>query len=415
MNASQILSTLEIPAAAEVLAPRWEDSAARCPATRPRFLDPKNIRRTRAFARLPAAIDPPLYEAAHRIASSPELLQLAWHCHCLLYEYLDFAVQTGIRQWPHPIPALGDLSGAFYLLIALDAIPRMCAVHQQLGVPRTISQAACTHYSEWLRIYREQHNGGCGVLPHVLYWLRNYTRGDLFRLGRFEYMIKPFTGALRAYRHRQTRAVVALAADGTRFDATGFIAPAAQAANWTARQWETENCAMGSPISPRGYAEQRQVSLPLHEWERALVPGDAILEVHIPAGGNMSPEHSHASMQQALEFFPRYLAAQRFVGFACSSWILNPQLEQIYRPDSNMICWQRELHLFPVPSGPRAGLYFVFGKDEIDSARAPRDTSLRRALLDHLAAGGSLINGGMFLLLEDFAHFGTQFYRRPRN
>ena len=55
MNASQILSTLEIPAAAEVLAPRGEDSAARCPATRPRFLDPKNIRRTRAFARLPAA------------------------------------------------------------------------------------------------------------------------------------------------------------------------------------------------------------------------------------------------------------------------------------------------------------------------------------------------------------------------
>jgi len=48
-----------------------------------------------------------------------------------------------------------------------------------------------------------------------------------------------------------------------------------------------------------------------------------------------------------------------------------------------MVLWQQELYLHPIPSGDRSGLVFVFGKGDIDLNTAPRDTSLRRALLDH--------------------------------
>ena len=211
MTSTEVLSTLGIPDATEILAEHWEESAALLPAERPRFLDPDHISQTREFALLPEEVDPLLHEAARRITASLELFQLAWHCHRLLYEHFDNPAWASIRQWPHPIPALGHLSGVFYLLIALDAVPRMRAVHQQLGISQAITRAACTHYPEWLRIYQEHHNGQCGFLPRVLYWLRNYTEGDLYRLGRFEYMVKPFTGCLVAYRHRQTRTVVALA------------------------------------------------------------------------------------------------------------------------------------------------------------------------------------------------------------
>ena len=77
-----------------------------------------------------------------------------------------------------------------------------------------------------------------------------------------------------------------------------------------------------------------------------------------------------------------------------------------------MVLWQRELYLYPIPSGDRSGLRFIFGRDNIDIATAPRDTSLRRALLDHLQAGGRLIHGGMFFLCEDFEDFGSQVYQR---
>jgi hypothetical protein len=56
-------------------------------------------------------------------------------------------------------------------------------------------------------------------------------------------------------------------------------------------------------------------------------------------------------------------------------------------------------------------LHFIFGSGDVDLKTAPRDTSLRRALLDHVAADGRLIGGGMFLLLEDFQYYGEQVYR----
>ena len=407
---NDLLTALGVGHAREVLAEYWDQSESTFPVERPRFLEPKIIIETREFACLPSKVDPELNETARRITASPELLHLAWHCHCLLYEHLDYEAPK-IRQWPILTEALGERSGAFYLLIALDAIPRMRVLHERLGIPEQVSRDSCYHYTESLRTYHEHHDGRFGVLPRTLYWLRNHIKGDLYRLGRYEYMVKPFRGRLKAYRHRRTRKVIALAADGERFDAEGFVASPDSPDAWCASLTETGERVVGFPIAPHGHAVHREVTLPLSEWELALSPGDTVLEVHIPAGGNMTLERCRESMQQALEFFPRYFPDKTFVGFACTSWILNPQLEQIYRPDSNMVIWQRELYLFPVASGDRSGVYFIFGEDDIDVDSAPRDTSLRRALLDHMAAGGRLIGGGMFMLLEDFEHFGTQVYR----
>ena len=41
----------------------------------------------------------------------------------------------------------------------------------------------------------------------------------------------------------------------------------------------------------------------------------------------------------------------------------------------------------------------------------PRDTSVRRAMLDELQSGGSLRSGGMFFLAEDIERFGQKPYR----
>ena len=410
MDLHDILKTLGVDSVIEILAPHWNQSESSFPAAGPRFLVPEAITRARELGRLPAAADFELHQAARRISSSPELLHLAWHCHRLLYEHLDYEMAK-IGQWPILDGALGELSGAFYLLIALEAIPRMRAVHQRRDIPEPISRDTCSHYPEPVRLYRDHHEGQFGMLPRALYWLRNHIQGDLYRLGRLEYMVKPFRGQLKAFRHRETRAVIALALAESRFDAEGFVARSDTAEVWEAGLEERDGSVVGFPIAPQGRGVDREVSLPLDEWDLALSPGDAILETHIPGGGNMTLDRCRESMAQALEFFPRYFPEQSFAGFACGSWILNPQLEQIYRQDSNMVQWQRELYLFPIPSGDRSGIYFVFGKDDVDLAAAPRDTSLRRALLDHMVAGGRLISGGMFMLLEDFGGFGTQVYR----
>ncbi len=415
MNINDVLETLDIADAAAILAPHWDSSATSLPDHLPHFLSPETISSTRALAHLPVEADPVLYAAAQKIAASPPLLQLAWHCQRLLCEHLDYELAK-LRQWPVLTAALGELSGAFYLLVGLAAMPRIRAIHQKLGIPEDISLATCgRHCPETVGRYREHHNGQFGVLPGAIHWLRHYICGDLYRLGRLEYMIRPFGGPLHVFRHQHTRAVVALSTDASLFDDEGLAVrtDAIDATHtWRAELSQHDGYISGFPISPHGHALQREITLCLDEWQNALSPGDAIIEVHIPGGGQMSVASCRESMQQALDFFPRYFPQQTFAGFACGSWILNPQLAQIYRADSNMVLWQRELHLYPTPSGSRSGLTFVFGKDDIDIETAPRDTSLRRALLDHMAAGGRLIGGGMFMLCEDFAHFGTQVYHQ---
>jgi hypothetical protein len=405
-----VLEELDIVDSEELLVEHWEKSEASFSSELPRFLTAETITETRTLGGLESKADLELHEAAHRIVSSPALLHLAWHCQRLLFEHLDYE-PAKISQWPVLSRTLGDLSGAFYLLVALEAVPRIRAVHAELGIPDPVSRDTCHHYLEPVRMYRERYAGHFGVQPRALYWWRNHIEGDLYRLGRLEYMLKPFNGGLRAYRHRETGETIALAVDGKWFDRDGFATRADGEDAWSTRSEEREGSAVGFPIAPFGHAVDREVALPLSEWELTLSPGDRIMEVHIPAGGNMTPERCRESMRQALDFFPRHFPDRPFVGFACYSWILNPQLAEIYRPDANMVLWQRELYLFPVPSGNRSGLYFVFGEDEVDPDTAPRDTSMRRALLDHLAADGGLITGGMFLLSEDFEHYGTQVYR----
>ncbi|HJN18764.1 MAG TPA: acyltransferase domain-containing protein, partial [Armatimonadota bacterium] len=335
MTLTDVLSELNITDSKPLFEDHWDESEASFPDELPRFLRPEMITNTREFGGLPADADAELHQAARLIAESPALVHLAWHCHRLVYEHLDYEAQN-LGQWPVLTGALGDLSGAFYLLIGLEAVPRMLATHEPLGIPRQVSRDTFSHYPESTRIYRDQHDGHWGVSPRTLYWLRNHVRGILYRLGRHEYMLKPFHGGLKAYRHRETRNVIALAADGYRYAPDGFVARPDGADTWVAGLTESEGSVTGYPISPSGQAAHREVTLSLDEWELALSPGDYILEMHIPAGGNMTPEACHESMRRALEFFPHYFPKQRFVGFACGSWILNPEITQWYRPDSNM-------------------------------------------------------------------------------
>lgn len=411
MNLRQLLTDLQAESALEVIAERWEESEACFPPHLPRFLDPANITGQRAFARFPEHLDATLVAAAAQVSTSPALLHLAWHASRMVFDQLDYSSEK-LRQWPDLVEALGPLSGAFYLLLALEAVPRTRAVHRLLGVPEDITRGCFGQIMESTEYYAMYCEDGIGVRPGTLDWLRNHVKGDLFRLGRLDYMLKPFRGHLKAWRRRDSGWVQALALDGTRFDSGGLVAREELPDSWQAHLVEGTAGIRGTPISPLGHAVREEVTLPADKWDLVFSPGDVILETHIPAGGGMTPSRCRESMQQALEFFPRYFPESPFAGFACNSWILNPQLDRIYHPESNMVQWQRELYLFPVPSGDRSGLYFVFGEDDPDPRTAPRNTSLRRMLLDHLAADGRLISGGMFLLAEDFRQFGSQVYRR---
>lgn len=397
------------------LAPWWEESEASFPEPYPAWLEDSDVVALRRFAGLAEPFDGPLTAVAAEVRRDPHLARLAWHAARLAFDCPDYDLDKA-SAWPDLSHLLGPGAPLFYLLVALRAVPAMRAAHGRRGIPESVSRATCTHFLESTDLYRLTHEGRLGVLPAMLPWLRHHVRGELCCLGRLEYMLRPFEGRLQVFRHRQRGLVIALAAGGVTVDASGLgpvpPRPGQPPAVWTTADASTEGGCSGHPIAPDGRILRALVHLDAEAWTPVLGTGDMILETHIPPGGGMSPERCVESMQEALAFFPRHFPETPFSAFACSSWVLNPELAEFYSPTSNMILWQRELYLFPLPSNGRAGLSFIFGRNDVDPATAPRDTSLRRALLDRLAAGRPLRAGGMFCLPEEVREYGRQPYRR---
>lgn len=420
MTLAECLETLGVTTLKGVLGPCWDDSQAILPAEGPEFLQPAHYLANRRRVGLPDELDPLLQQTAELIMADPAMRRLFWHCYRLLYVHRTDYPASDIRQWPY-LPGLPwELQGIPYLLIALHTVPLMEAFHQSRQLPVEVTDFNAQAHSEVsTRRHRQHHEGRWGVELMTLYWLRNLVSGELYRRGRFEYMVRPFTGRLQAYRHLSSGQVVALATDGQQFTPAGYIetdhpALAPSPPGWTSRLTVTATTVTGHLVQPSGQATPREVTLDLTHWQPALMPGDPMLEIHIPAGGGMSPEACQQSFAEALEFFPRYFPERPFKGFVCYSWVLNPQLAEWYDSTSNMVLWQREMYCFPCPSGGKDELYFLFGDSKIDLTTAARDTSIQRAVISHLQAGGRLRVGGAFMLTEDFPHYGSQYYRQTR-
>jgi len=417
MTVQQVLAELNLDTDPELLAPHWDEDLASLPAV-PELLRPEVFLPLCDYVRLDPAVGPLLEQVAAEIRGSEALRTLWWHCYRLLFHHLDYPGGQ-VRQWPVLDGLFGDLHGLPYLLVALGVVPLMKEKHQARGIPDEVTRGVYGNFEELMDNFAQLNHGLIGADLRVIYWLRHDSEGELYRLGRMEYMNRPFGGQVRVFRSRRTGEVLALAEDGVCYTADGYIGGPGgpdDPGNWTSVLDVNRERVRGHLVHPLGHALRDEVlELPLSEWECALQRGDHVLDTHIPGGGGFHPDLCRDSMRQAAEFFAHYFPEQPYVGFGCMSWILNPQWHLVYRPDSNMTKWQEELYLFPIPSSGRDGLHFLFATGDIDLHTAPRDTSMRRAVLDWLLAGKWLRGGGAFMLTEQLAGYGSQYYRsQPR-
>jgi hypothetical protein len=122
------------------------------------------------------------------------------------------------------------------------------------------------------------------------------------------------------------------------------------------------------------------------------------------------------AFERALEFFPRHFPDYQFNAFMCGSWLLNSALQDLAKPTSNMVRFQREVYLFPIglpdDSLPSALFGGLRRKMPEDLSQASVETSLQQAYLDAVEAGEYQPGaGGCFLLPQD-VDWGSQVYLR---
>jgi hypothetical protein len=145
------------------------------------------------------------------------------------------------------------------------------------------------------------------------------------------------------------------------------------------------------------------------EWQMILKQGDTVLDLHIPRGKTLTADECRDSFRQAEAFFAHYFPDQPISASFCHTWFFTPQLQTLLPPTSSIVNFQREFYLYPNAGGPDFLWSFVFGEKYKDRATAPRDTSLRCAVLDWLKDGKEIFDlpGVRFHSAEDW---GSQPY-----
>ena len=124
--------------------------------------------------------------------------------------------------------------------------------------------------------------------------------------------------------------------------------------------------------------------------QRDPVVGDWVYSTHIPRTGPLTPSSVDDSFAWAQRFFGEHFADYPVTAFHCSSWLLDPELAAALPPTSNMARFQRRWSLEGEGHDTDDdAIFFTFNRrPPVDRDTLPRDTTLQRAILDRLAAGG---------------------------
>lgn len=417
MNLTAISAKLGIPEATALFKPHWGDSIVSCPEPGAvHFLQDEELAFCARYGCFPEKHLTDVQALAAEIRANPGWRLWVWHLYRLLFVERDYPASM-IAQWPYPVKGFGERAFLIYMLPFLGCVRLIRERHREMGIDEAITRDTCpnSHLHDHLATFARLRGGKPGIFTNALYWFRHHVKGEMFRLGRLEYKRHAFPSTVLVFREKRTGRILALLNDDFEVNDEGLMdateAKRPERRYRVSRLTRTDERVVGLPVHPAGRVCARSVVLSATEWEPALLPGDPVLDVHIPPGDGLTVPDLRASFKQALEFFPRVFPGFALKGFSSISWMFNPELEAMLPAESRLVQFLRQGYLYPRPAKGTEGLRFIFGEDEIDLATVPRDTSLRKIFAEKMEAGGGSRNGGFFLLHEHVGQFGRDPYR----
>ena len=314
-----------------------------------------------------------------------------------------------MREWK-PLPfdptvqsVFGERTSLFYVLAYMAALPYTEKEYLRRGIEAEVFDGTMSDFGIWL-FYIYERTGRWGFDRFM--WIWRHLTGELFRLGRLQYVLQDFEGGVTAFRNKASRQVLLLADPEVKLRGDGYALGAGRVRyddrplepvpptpdTWQAVFSKTAEGWRGNPVAPYGYVLKAPVVLQRTGWECILRKGDPVLDIHIPRYAPLTEEACRDSLRQAYDFFTVQYPQRLFKATFCHTWFFTAQLQQILPASSNIVHFQREFYLYPFPGGPGYLWGFVFSETEFDPVKAPRDTTLRRSVLDWLGAGKELFD-----------------------
>jgi hypothetical protein len=338
-----------------------------------------------------------LSQTLKAVREDTNLSKLVWLWHYLLFiQKVD-----GSGSWPLPDLLPDHLKSMFPAVVILSGLQQFLDIHKNMGIPDAITRNCLLDIGIWADDYKTKH-GKTGFSQTS--WLQPTLTGRLFRLARLQFIQINYSGNYHVYRNIHNRQVIALAgnemcfrSDGQVDGTNGIFDPKA----WMSTLKTENQTVTGYPVSSDGRVINKPITLQFDEWELVLNNGTGVIDVHIPAGAKMDCNECIESYRMAIEFFPKYFPDKSFAGFVCSSWLLDPNLQEILPAESNIVRFLREYYIMPLRADDGQTFERVFGSKPEDLSKAPCDTTLRRAILDHMLSGHQMHGAFGFIPFDE--------------
>lgn len=138
-----------------------------------------------------------------------------------------------------------------------------------------------------------------------------------------------------------------------------------------------------------------------------LYRGRPVINLHIPEDGPLEIAACRDSFRRMAEFFAAYRPDFAYEGAVCTSWLLDPQLRQLLKPDANILRFQEFGERFEADE-PSDAVFRVFGvkaaEQGLDAVEPA--TSLQRAMADFIRRGGAFKMYTMRIPRDRFLELG---------
>jgi len=407
-----VLNELSLQDYCKIFDKDWDKSEALLDT--PYFLTEKYIIENAKLTGLDDASIASIVKTAKKVNVSPMLKRLFIHAHYLLFICLDSPDDIAIN-FPDMQNVLNDEGFTYNLLLTLSGMDISKKYFKNLGIPADVASGAFKDISLWVSHFRNNF-GYIGLNPEMLNWERGLMRGTLFRLGRLQFNIRPFTGNILVFKNKKTNQVQALVKKGIDINSLGLFDGVNEIFDkeaWKSDMLRDKQQVSGNPVTPQGNVLHKTICLKFSEWDEVLVPKDPILEIHIPAGESLNIQNCVNSINYSIKFFAKYFPEKTYKGWACYSWLLDNQYEKILPKSANILKFMQEFYLFPIDASGEDSYKRIFGENGIKNGiiNAPRKSSMQRSVAEFIENGGKLRAGGGFFLKNDLP-WGKQVYRQ---
>ncbi len=335
---------------------------------------------------------PVFREAAEAIAARDALARyLALLCHALTERdkiTSDLATLTFPKDEENSLaarmlPSLAMMQGMRYA----DGLMRA------RGIPDDIRKTALRSILGCVGGYRMRHNGEYGCFAFG--WFQLAYDAKLYVIGSLQLELGfPSMDFFRVYENAAGETVSI--ANGFRVHRSGFALGSFrledEEGSFVAEFTETSDAYIGYPYDEKGLVCKEKLTLPKSEWHEKLMPGDPVVNLHIPSGVPFTPEALDETDKKMREFLAKYFPDYNYRAFFCGSWLLDPQLADLLGENSNIVRFGRRFT--PVcTQNDGYGVFrfaFLMPDNNFTFEELPERTSLQRAVKKHYLDGKAI-------------------------